>query len=240
MARHVQQVYPYTSISNKRQKLCNDLYEFIPPDNIIHREIWECFNAYEYEISKHVYEKNDFKRKNVFSNKTLEFLRKELAKRNNACQNMTGQLHFLTEINNNLREELDTLNVRLVQNECDREVDIRHYKNVIIGLQAELSNTTLCADYMMEFKKLILHYENRETLENVKNFCTERTCCVCLTEKANMVCKPCSHLEFCFECAQKISNQSLNTSGCKILTCGEYTECPRCKQELNSIEFIYI
>jgi len=238
-------VYPYNNYtgcdtSNKRQKLCNDLYQIVPPDHEIIQTVWECFNDYENEINKQNGKLAELRRRNHVLMKTVEQVRKQIVTRNRDCDYFSSQLYYLNQYNIDLKDQIETMSLRVVQSESDLEVDTKHYKNVIVGLQAKVDEAERCKDYLSEFKKLILYYENNETVDDANCFSTERVCSVCMTAKANMVCKPCSHLEFCLECAQTLTNTSFSDNGCKNILCGENTECPRCKQPTEKLEFIFI
>jgi hypothetical protein len=156
--------------------------------------------------------------------------------RNDVLEQQYEQLKHISTLNNNLKEQIDTLSLRAVDIEQNAEIDKAHYKGVIRGLQSNVLEAERCSSFMETIENTIMYYKNGEQLESMQKV-TERKCSVCMSSSANVVCKPCRHLEYCVKCAEKLNNTNIDQNGC-IHVNGEF-ECPRCRADISILETIF-
>tara|TARA_Y100000591_G_scaffold315648_1_gene323475 strand:- start:4453 stop:5193 length:741 start_codon:yes stop_codon:yes gene_type:complete len=153
--------------------------------------------------------------------------------------NLKNSVSEVTTENSGLKLQIDDLNMRYFEAIASKEESERHYKSVILGLQKTAANAEEASAYMRRLNKLFNDYAHGEKLDD-SDYKTERKCVICMSEPANIVVKPCHHLEFCSSCAIDLFELKENEfSTDKTITPSKGGSCPRCKCEITHFDYIY-
>lgn len=150
------------------------------------------------------------------------------------------EIAALRQENNLFKGQIDTLSMRVFEAEQAKEEKVRYYKEMVTGLQKTAANAEEASSYMRFLHKTLLEYQSGAKVEDMV-FKTIKMCSICLSEPANVSSKPCHHLEWCRGCA--IDYFNLKENAFDVLKT-EYLDtdkgCPRCKTQVNSLDYLYI
>jgi hypothetical protein len=141
---------------------------------------------------------------------------------------------------NKFISQIDELSMRVYEAESTKDELEGHYKDLVKGLQKTSANAEEASAFMRFLHKTLNEYRNGEKCEDLV-YKTSRLCTICMSEPANILAKPCHHLEWCRGCAIdqfELSEDSFDVSKSEYLN--SQKECPRCKAGVECIDYVYI
>ncbi len=197
----------------------------------------ECFQEYESAIESLnakllnregcIYEH----RQNITS------LHKQLTQKNNLIRKKNHEISIIRNSNLTLQHQLESASLRIATEASEYEEKVEHYKTLIKGIQKTAESAEESAQYLRHMRKMLFEYEQGEALaDSLKT--TDRTCSICMETRANILCSPCMHLEYCEACA--INAHDLNLGDfTHNRKCAVSSKCPRCKGDVNELIYIF-
>lgn len=202
------------------------------------REQNEAFNSYENEISMLKARIADLTEQSNFCRQQLANQLQQIEVKNRAYQMLKNSFNELKNENNTFKTQIDDLNMKLLEAITSKEESERHNKQIIIGLQKTAANAEEASQYMRRLNKMFQDYSNGEKYEDTLA-CTTRMCAICMTEPANVVAKPCQHLEWCSSCAVDVFGLKENQFTLDKTVYVNHSSCPRCKTDVECVDYIY-
>ena len=203
------------------------------------------------EVAFHEYE-DEIK----FMRKELTDMEKKLKTQSVHCQNLTQQLFHKNAGYNkkmeevlslrsevvSLREHVNSLSLRVVTAEQEKEDTQTYYTELVKGLQATSANAEEAACFMRFLHKSLIDFQSGQKVDDLI-FKTEKICSICLSEPANIIAKPCHHLEWCRGCAIdqfKMNDSAFDVTKTEFLSSSMQQGCPRCKQNVEHLDYVFI
>jgi len=227
--------------SEKRRKLQEHTVDILREpwnlDDRILKEQEECFQDYETTIASL---SNQLQHRDTVlyeQKQNMINVQQQLSQKNTMIRKKNNEISILRNTNISLQTQLDSLGLRMASEQSEYDDKISHYKSLVSGLQKTAENAEESAQYLRYMKNLLINYEKGETLEDSLKT-SDRICSICMTMNANVICMPCNHLEYCFECALNVHNLSSNdfsTNKPVSVDC----RCPRCKGAVNKLLYIF-
>ena len=220
-------------LKQQSESLSNSTTEILQNQNDI-------FSAYENEVS--------------FLKNKLTTVEEQLRQSHQQINNQSYQIQMNTKNVDNIRAtlnetklenyslktQIDELQMRILAEMTSKEESVAYYKNLVKGLQKTAANAEEASCYMRKLHKLFDDYANGEAVADTEKK-TDRICAICMSEPANIVAKPCHHLEWCLSCAIeqfKFKENAFSTS--KSVVVENETDCPRCKQSIAYVDYVYL
>ena len=197
----------------------------------------DCFQEYE-ETIQILNKKITYRDNCLFDQKkSTEYIQKAYAAKCQMVRKKSSENSNLRSIQVTLHSQIEALSLQMAQIQSEHEESVTHYKNLIKGLEKTAANSEESSQYIRMIKKLLIDYSKGEKLEDALH-CTERVCSICMDNSALVVCKPCNHLEFCYACA--IDAFKLDIEAFESTTDVDVSgTCPRCKQDVKEVHYIY-
>ena len=197
----------------------------------------ECFHDYETHIES-LNSKLNHRDTCIYEQKqNINSITKQLCQKNSMLRKRNSDISILRASNVSLQTQIESVSLRAATEASQHDENVNHYKSLIKGLQKTAENAEESAMYLRHMKKLIHEYENGETLEDCLRT-SDRKCSICMAEHANVVCMPCSHMEFCMGCA--IATHSLASDCFSFRKSVELeAKCPRCKGQVNELMYVF-
>ena len=140
--------------------------------------------------------------------------------------------------NTALRDQIDSLSMRVLEAEQSKEERVKYYTNLVKGLTSTAANAEEASFLMRFLHKSLIDYQSGQKVEDLV-YKTEKMCSICLSEPANIVAKPCHHLEWCRGCAIeqfKLSEQAFDVIKSEFISDKQLC-CPRCKQDVDCLDY---
>ena len=142
--------------------------------------------------------------------------------------------------NYTLKTQIDELQMRILSEMTSKEESVAYYKNLVKGLEKTAANAEEASCYMRKLHKLFDDYANGESVSDTDKK-TDRLCAICMSEPANIVAKPCHHLEWCMSCAIEHFKFRENAfTAAKSVVIQNEVDCPRCKQSIAYVDYVYL
>ncbi len=140
-----------------------------------------------------------------------------------------------------LTDQLDVLSIRVFEADQAKEEKETYYREMINNLQKTAANAEEASLFMRFLHQSLIEYQNGCKVEELVHK-TNKLCSICLSEPANIMAKPCHHLEWCRGCAIDFFSIRENCfETIKTETVEDYMKsCPRCKTDIVSIDFVYL
>ena len=165
----------------------------------------------------------------------------QLTHRNTIITKKTNELYDLRIESNNYKSQIDSLSIRVIEAEQSKEEGELYHRELITKLQKTSANAEEASFFMRFLHNSLIEYQNGSKVEDLVHK-TNKLCSICLTEPANILSRPCHHLEWCRGCAIDFFEIEENTFD---VFKTEFVEkrakcCPRCKTDITSIDYIYI
>ena len=204
------------------------------------REQEDAFHEYENEILGLQRKLADVTEKHRAQVQQNYHMHMHLSQKNNLVAKGQQEAASLRQNANLLKDQIDTLAMRVFEAENTRDEKETYYKGVILGLQKTSANAEEAATYMRFLHKTLLEYQNGAKVEDMV-FKTIKMCSICLSEPANVSAKPCHHLEWCRGCAIdyfQMKEDAFDVVKTEFLN--NPKSCPRCKTLVESVDYLYI
>lgn len=136
-----------------------------------------------------------------------------------------------------LQTQIDNLSIQMMTDASEQEEKVLHYKNLVKGLQKNTEEAEKSAQYINCVKQLLFNHGEGESLENSLKT-SERYCSICMENKANILCSPCMHLEYCTGCALNYHNLNIDCFG-GSKKCSVNSTCSRCKGDVKELIYVF-
>lgn len=197
----------------------------------------ECFQDYETSIEA-LNSKLQNRDSCIYEQKqNMTVLQKQIIQKNALIRRKNNEATILKSNNITLQTQLDSVSMRIATDASENEERINHYKSLVKGLQKTAENAEESSQYLRHMKNLLFEYENGETLEDSLTT-SDRKCSICMNNAANVVCSPCSHLEYCQGCAVDVHGITMDTFS-STRRVSVKSSCPRCKGQVDEIFYIF-
>lgn len=169
--------------------------------------------------------------------KNINSMSKQIQCKSNIIRKKNIEITNVKQSYKSLQDAMEELNIRLATVESDTEEKVQHYKNLIKGLEKTAGNAEESSAYLRRIQKMLIDYQYGEICEDSEKR-TDRVCVICMDNHANIMMKPCNHLEYCYSCSveafsltpqQFLQSNDINVS----------SNCPRCKVAIDQISYVY-
>lgn len=228
--------------SEKRRKLQEHTGEFLYEPSMLNVSHLltlqeECFQDYESCIQS-LNEKLLIRDSCVYEQKqNINLLNRQLICKNNMLRKKNSDLLHIRSSCIQFQTQIENLTMQMMTDASEHEEKITHYKSLISGLQKTSGEAENSIQFINYIKDVLFNHGEGETLENsIKT--ADRFCAICMENKANIVCSPCMHMEYCSDCASRFHNLDLGV----FVNSKRYdvnSSCPRCKQDVKELMYIF-
>ena len=199
------------------------------------------FHDYENEITFLRKQLSELEHKMKDQLQHSQNLETQLQYKNSAYNKKTQEALAMRAANASLREQIDGLSMRVLAAEQTQEEREKYYANLVKGLQATAANGEEASCFMRFLHKSLIDYQSGQKVEELI-YKTEKMCSICLSEPANVVAKPCHHLEWCRGCAIEqfqLKEQAFDLIKSEIVSDNQLS-CPRCKHSVDCLDYLFI
>lgn len=161
----------------------------------------------------------------------------QLRAKSNLLRKKQCETYSLNSCNLQLQTQIETLTMRLATDASEHQETVQHYKSLVKGLQKSVEESEIASGYLNCMKALLHNHSEGETIENAHRT-SDRVCSICMENKANIVCSPCMHMEYCTSCALTTHGISMGAFH-ENKMCSVESKCPRCKGDVSGLLYIF-